>query len=495
MSYPSSRSTPGVSGDLSETPVSSDDPVRESAGEPSFDQFGFCEQLHRNIAAAGYKEPRPIQSASIPAALEGRDVLGLAQTGTGKTAAFALPILERILSRPGRGPRALVIAPTRELALQIEEEFLGFARSTRVKTVCVYGGVSERTQISKLRRRPDVVIACPGRLLDLMGRGEVTFESLETLVLDEADHMFDMGFLPDIRRIIRGLPHARQNLLFAATMPPEIRGLADVILEDPWVVELANTRPAETIAHALYPVEEKRKVDLLNHLLDEDGFYSAIVFTRTKYRAKRLALKLTRNKHKAIALQGNMSQAQRDRAMQGFRDGKFYVLVATDIVSRGIDVDQVSHVINYDIPGTPEAYTHRIGRTGRAERSGKAYTFVTADDVSSVHAIERKIGARIPRVRVEGFEGVEIPAASTRGGGSSRRSGKKSRGGGGGEQSRSGRPTRRGRRDFVGDGIRDDRKRRNRSGSSESTTSGNSKKSSRPTKSRRARTQRRSTKK
>jgi len=359
------------------------------------------------VRAAGFTQPRPIQLETIPAALEGADVLGLAQTGTGKTAAFALPMLDLLLDANEPGPRALVLAPTRELATQIDAEIQLLAQFTRLKTARVFGGVSMGAQITALRRRPEVVVACPGRLLDLMQRKVVRLDRVETLVLDEADHMFDMGFLPDIRRILAALPSDRQNLLFSATMPREIRKLADDVLTDPHVVELATTAPADTIEHALYPVAETNKRNLLQHILASDGCTSAIVFTRTKHRARRLAQQLDQAGHRAVGLQGNMSQGQRDRAMRSFRDRRCDILVATDIAARGIDVSDVSHVINYDVPNTPEAYTHRIGRTGRSETEGKACTFVTGDDWSWVRATERMIGEAIPRQQVANFTEVE----------------------------------------------------------------------------------------
>ena len=268
----------------------------------------------------------------------------------------------------------------------------------------MFGGVSAQRPDRGAAGRPEIVVACPGRLLDLLNRRAVRLDRIETLVLDEADHMFDMGFLPDIRRILAALPERRQNLLFSATMPKEIRRLADRLLRDPLVVELNHTRPLETIEHALYPVDERRKLDLLEHVLSSDDFGSAIVFTRTKHRAKRLAQQLDRSGHRAVALQGNMSQNARVRAMSGFREREFDVLVATDIAARGIDVEQVSHVINFDMPNTSDAYTHRIGRTGRAEREGKAYTFVTPDDHPMVREVERRLGSSIPRRKVEGIE-------------------------------------------------------------------------------------------
>ena len=330
-------------------------------------------------------------------------MLGLAQTGTGKTAAFALPILERLAAGRGKNPRALIIAPTRELAMQIHAEIELLGKYTGVRSMTVFGGVGAAPQVRALRARPDIVVACPGRLLDLMGSGDARLDGVEVLVLDEADHMFDMGFLPDIKRILKQLPERRQNLLFSATMPREIRALTDRVLRDPHVVELGHSMPAETIEHALYPVDQKRKADLLRLLLRGPDFKSAIVFLRTKHRARRLARDLERAGHRAIALQGNMSQSQRQRAMQGFRDGHYDVLVATDIAARGIDVAHVSHVINFDVPNTPDAYTHRIGRTGRAERSGKACTFVTHEDFAAIKAIERKIQMEIPRVDLREF--------------------------------------------------------------------------------------------
>jgi ATP-dependent RNA helicase RhlE len=382
----------------------------QSESATGFESFYLNHALLRGIFDVGFASPRPIQVETIPAALEGRDILGLAQTGTGKTAAFALPVLERLMaSRRRGGPRVLIVAPTRELVSQINEEIKALARFTRVKTVTVFGGVSAQPQIASLRKHPEIVVACPGRLLDLYQQGELPLNQVETLILDEADHMFDMGFLPDIRRIIAALPATRQNLMFSATMPNEIRHLAKGILNDPHIVDLNNSRPVSTIEHSLYPVEGGNKIDLLQHLCSEKGFVSAIVFTRTKYRAKRLAQRLARAGHRAVALQGNMSQSQRVKAMEGFRQRRFDILVATDIAARGIDVHQVSHVVNFDMPSTVDAYTHRIGRTGRAEREGKAYTFVTGDDRQLVGAVERRIGAPIPRKAVEGFAPIRFP--------------------------------------------------------------------------------------
>jgi ATP-dependent RNA helicase RhlE len=394
-----------------------------------FDRFGLHPSLLRGTDAAGFDTPRPVQDAASPAGLDGRDVLGLAQTGTGKTAAFALPLLQRILDTGRRGPQALVLAPTRELANQIDAEIRELASFTKVQTATIFGGVSQYNQVRALRRRPEIIVGCPGRVLDLLQQRELNLSEVEMLVLDEADHMFDMGFLPDVRKIMATLPRKRQNLLFSATMPREIRQLADELQRDPHVVELANSAPAETIDHALYAVKEDLKRDLLDVVLGEDDCESAIVFTRTKHRAKRLAEQLSRKGLRAVALQGNMSQGQRDRAMRGFRDGRFDILVATDIAARGIDVSDISHVINFDVPNTPEAYTHRIGRTGRSEREGTALTFVTRADSGWLRATERMIGEPITRCVAEGFgvEPVDGPDS-----GSSRSNGRQGRSGNGG---------------------------------------------------------------
>ena len=376
-----------------------------------FGRFGLHKSLYRGIAAAGFVEPRPIQVETLPAGLDGYDVLGLAQTGTGKTAAFALTLLHWILEEHRRGPCALVVAPTRELATQIAAEIRTLAKFTKLKTVTIFGGVSATNQVRMLRQDPDIVVGCPGRLLDLLQQGHLTLSRVDTLVIDEADHMFDMGFLPDIRKLLAALPDDRQNLLFSATMPKDVRHLADEMLDRPHVVELADAAPVATIDHALLPVAERRKRDLLEHVLRNDDCDSAIVFTRTKHRARRLALQLCKAGHRAVALQGNMSQNQRDRALSGFRARRFDILVATDIAARGIDVSGVSHVINFDVPNTPEAYTHRIGRTGRAELTGVACTFITHADLSWIRATERMIGKPIQRREVAGFS-MEAPVES-----------------------------------------------------------------------------------
>jgi len=380
--------------------------------ESGFDRFRLDAALTRGLQTAGFREPRPIQTGTIPACLEGRDVMGLAQTGTGKTAAFALPILQWLIEEPGEGPLVLILAPTRELATQIDAEIRTLAKFTDIKTVTVFGGMTARVQIQALRRRPQIVVGCPGRVLDLMQQRQLDLSQIETLVLDEADHMFDMGFLPDIRKILAALPNDRQNLLFSATMPKAIRELADRVLHEPHVVELAHTAPAEGIDHALYPIAEGRKRQLLDRILAEDDCETALVFTRTKHRAKRLALQLLRQGHRAVALQGNMSQPQRDRAMSGFRQRRFDILVATDIAARGLDVAGIDYVINFDPPSTPETYTHRIGRTGRSEASGKACTFVTREDSAWVRETERVLGARLPLREFPGFERETLATGS-----------------------------------------------------------------------------------
>ncbi|HKZ70716.1 MAG TPA: DEAD/DEAH box helicase, partial [Anaerolineales bacterium] len=340
----------------------------------NFDSFNFDPRVAAGIQALGYTEPTPIQAQAIPAILEGHDVMGLAQTGTGKTAAFVLPILQRLLNGPRRHVRALIVTPTRELAEQIHDAIGELGRQTRLRSVTVYGGVSMYSQTQKLNGGVEIVVACPGRLLDHLKQGQINLSQLEVLVLDEADRMFDMGFLPEVRKIIKHVPAKRQTLFFSATMPEDVRQLARDVLGDPKRVQIGETAPATTVSHAIYPVEPHLKTALLLELLHHTDTDSVLIFTRTKHRAKRLGEQLTKAGYKAASLQGNLSQNRRQEAMNGFRDGTFQILVATDIAARGIDVSQISHVINYDIPNTPEAYIHRIGRTGRAARSGDAFT-------------------------------------------------------------------------------------------------------------------------
>ncbi len=332
--------------------------------------------------------------------------MGLAQTGTGKTAAFALPILHRNIRKRSKATRTLILAPTRELANQIAEEIRMLSQFTNVSTFTVFGGTPLQKHVRGLKRRPDIVVGCPGRVLDLLNRGSLDLSQVDTLVLDEADHMFDMGFLPDLKRILAKLPAERQNLLFSATMPRAIRSLADQVLTDPHVVELAPSAPSERVEHYLYKVQEGAKGNLLKEVLSADDCSTAIVFMRTKHRAKRTAQQLAKLGKSAVALQGNMSQAQRDRAMAGFRQGKFDVLVATDIAARGLDVAGIDYVVNFDVPNTAEAYTHRIGRTGRSDASGKACTFVTPSDRAWVRSTERVLGSSIPIRKAPGDHGT-----------------------------------------------------------------------------------------
>jgi ATP-dependent RNA helicase RhlE len=370
----------------------------------SFEQFNLDARLMAGIKSAGFVNPTPIQKQAIPFILEGRDVMGLAQTGTGKTAAFMLPILQRLTQGPLRQMRALVIAPTRELAEQLNQATRDLARNTKIRSAAIYGGVNKGPQIKALRKGTEIIVATPGRLLDLTGDGHIDYANVEVFVLDEADRLFDMGFLPDIKRIIRKLPRERQTLFFSATMPKVIRRLANEELNNPQTVQIGAIRPAKTVSHALYPVTHKMKKNLLLHMLDTTSTGRVLIFTRTKYRARNLARDLKKKGYRAAALQGNMSQNQRRRAIDGFRKGKFDILAATDVAARGIDVDDISHVINFDMPDTTDAYTHRIGRTGRAHNEGQAFTFAVEDDEAMVRQIERTIGSAIERRRLEGFD-------------------------------------------------------------------------------------------
>jgi ATP-dependent RNA helicase RhlE len=369
-----------------------------------FQKFDFHPHVAAGVKAAGYVTPTPIQAQAIPPVMQGRDVMGLAQTGTGKTAAFVLPILERLMQGPRGRVRALVIAPTRELAEQIHQSVRSLGKETRLRSVTVYGGVSVHLQAEKLKRGAEIVVACPGRLLDHINQRTVALSHLEVLVLDEADRMFDMGFLPDIRRIMKHVPAKRQTLLFSATMPDDIRRLSREVLQEPVTVQIAHTAPADTVAHALYPVGQHLKTPLLLELLRHTDTDSVLVFTRTKHRAKRVAEQLVRAGYRTASLQGNLSQNRRQAALDGFRSGAYRILVATDIAARGIDVSSISHVINYDMPDTTDAYTHRIGRTGRAAKTGDAFTFITHEDEAMVHSIERVLGEKVERRFLEGFD-------------------------------------------------------------------------------------------
>ena len=368
-----------------------------------FKKFHLNAAVYEGVTSAGYVTPTPIQTQAIPVVMEGRDVMGLAQTGTGKTAAFALPILHRLM-QGGRGyVRALIIAPTRELAEQIHQAIQTLGSKTRLRSVTVYGGVNINPQIQKLMQGAEIVVACPGRLLDHIGQATINLSRLEVLVLDEADHMFDMGFLPDIRKILKRIPSERQTLLFSATMPEEIKRLAHETLRNPVIVQVGSGSPAVTVSHAIYPVSEHLKTGLLLELLHHTDTESVLIFTRTKHRAKRLGEQLVKAGYKAASLQGNLSQHRRQAALDGFRDGTFQVLVATDIAARGIDVSQISHVINFDIPNTVEAYIHRIGRTGRVARSGDAFTLVTSEDTVMVRTIEKVLHSQLERRTIENF--------------------------------------------------------------------------------------------
>jgi ATP-dependent RNA helicase RhlE len=370
----------------------------------SFKNFQLNPQIEAGIEAHGYTTPTPIQRQAIPHILQGRDVMGLAQTGTGKTAAFALPILQRLMSGPRRRVRALIVAPTRELADQIHESIDELGRATKLKSIAVYGGVNKNPQVQKLRQGAEIVVACPGRLLDLVDQGAADLSGIEVLVLDEADRMFDMGFLPDIRRITKQLPKKRQTLLFSATMPADILSLAKDILHDPATIRVGNDTPASTVSHALYPVEQHLKTSLLMELLRQTNTESVLVFTRTKHRTTRVAMQMKTAGFPVASLQGDLSQSKRQAAISGFRDGRYQILIATDIAARGIDVTRISHVINYDMPDTVEAYTHRIGRTGRAARAGDAFSFVTPQERELVGSIEHVLGERIERRTLEDFD-------------------------------------------------------------------------------------------
>lgn len=370
----------------------------------TFKQFNLDPRIMAGVQALGFDMPTPIQQQAIPPVMQGLDVMGLAQTGTGKTAAFVLPILQRLLTGPRGHVRTLILAPTRELAEQIHDAIGDLGKETGLRSATIYGGVSHHTQVMHLRRGVEIVVACPGRLLDHMEQGSIGLSKVEALVLDEADRMFDMGFLPDVRKILRQLPTRRQTLLFSATMPADVSRLAQDILREPVTVKVGHTQPVGTVSHALYPVAQHLKTALLMELLDHTDTESVLVFTRTKHRAKRLSEQLSKVGYSVSSLQGNLSQNRRQAALDGFRDGKYQILVATDIAARGIDVAQISHVINYDMPDTADAYTHRIGRTGRAAKTGDAFTLVTDEDEALVRTIERVMGSRLERRTVQGFD-------------------------------------------------------------------------------------------
>jgi len=370
----------------------------------SFETFNFHPSIMAGVQALGYITPTPIQIKSIPPIMQGRDLIGIAQTGTGKTAAFVLPILQRLLQGPRGRVRALIISPTRELAEQTCETINDLGRQTGLKSIPIYGGVSMEQQTRQLIKGVEIIAACPGRLLDHLWKGTVDLSHLEVLVIDEADRLFDMGFLPSIRGILQCILHRRQTLLFSATMPADIRRLVQEILHDPVTVQIGLSVPATTVSHALYPVKQHLKTALLKELLSKTETESVLIFTRTKHRAERVAQQLVRGGYRVTSLQGNLSQNQRQAALTGFRNGSIKILVATDIASRGIDVLDISHVVNYDMPDSTDAYIHRIGRTGRVGKAGDAFTLVTGEDTAMVRSLERLLDAPLERMTLKGFD-------------------------------------------------------------------------------------------
>jgi len=368
----------------------------------SFNNFGLSQEAVRGAQAMGFIDPTPIQLRAFPIILLGKDLIGTAQTGTGKTAAFALPILT-LLAKHGAF-RCLVLEPTRELAAQVETAFRDYGRFTDLRAALVHGGVGYGKQREELKRGVDVLVATPGRLLDLLEQRTMDLRQVNILVLDEVDRMLDMGFLPDVRRIVEKISTNRQTLLFSATLPPEIERLAAWVLRDPELVEIGVRRsPAETVTHAAYPVAAEQKFDLLMALLERTNFDSALIFCRTKHGADRIARQLKIGKHSVAVLHSNRTQRERVEALEGFKSGKYEVMVATDIASRGLDIAGVSHVINYDVPEHPEDYVHRIGRTGRAQNVGDAFTLMNGEELPALQAIERFIGQKIPRLKLENF--------------------------------------------------------------------------------------------
>jgi ATP-dependent RNA helicase RhlE len=372
----------------------------------SFQNLGLSDDVVHGVQSMGYLDPTPIQLRAFPLVLGGKDLIGASQTGTGKTAAFGLPLLT-ILQAHGPGPRILILEPTRELAAQVETAFRDYSRFSNIRTTVIYGGVGYGQQLKELKAGTDVLVATPGRLIDHLEQGNVKLDQIRHLVLDEADRMLDMGFMPDVRKIIDLCPRERQTLLFSATMPPEIARLTEWALREPERIEIGRqSTPATTITHALYPVAAVQKFDLLVELLKKTNFDSVLIFVRTKHAADRIAAQLKNSQHSVAVLHSNRTQNERQEALEGFRNGKYEVMVATDIASRGIDVAGISHVINYDVPQHTEDYVHRIGRTGRALAVGDAFTLMTAEEGPDVAAIERFIGQSIPRVKLENFKYV-----------------------------------------------------------------------------------------
>jgi len=405
-----------------------------------FSKLGLAPELVRGVQAMGYTEPTPIQLRAIPVVLSGRDLIASAQTGTGKTAAFALPVLNQLNAHQPGGPRVLVLEPTRELAAQVETAFRDFARFTNLRATVLHGGVGYGRQRSEVKAGTDIVVATPGRLMDFLQEGALKLGGLKILILDEVDRMLDMGFIHDVKRIIQRCPPQRQTLFFSATVPPEIAAVASFALKDPARVEIGVARSVTTsVQHAIYPVSAEQKFDLLQALLAKIDFNSVLIFSRTKHGADRIARRLREANHSVGVLHANRSQNQRIEALEGFRSGRYEVMVATDIAARGIDVAGVSHVINYDVPENPEDYVHRIGRTGRAQAVGEALTLSTPENAGDVRDIERFIGQQIPQLKLEGFEyrrgnPTAQPAEPRRGfgGGGGRSGGQGGRPGGGG---------------------------------------------------------------
>ncbi len=382
-----------------------------------FTELGLRPELLRAVDRAGYEIATPIQAQAIPAALEGRDLIACAQTGSGKTAAFLLPILQRLSTgRPTTAPRALVVTPTRELAAQIAGATRDYGRHLRLRSTAIFGGVGMKPQERQLREGLDLLVATPGRLLDHLGRAQVRLDRIETLVLDEADRMLDMGFLPAIRRILEALPPNRQNLFFSATMPKEAEALIRRTARNPVLIEVTpRATPVSTIRQVVHPVEMTGKKDLLSRLLDRAEMGPTLVFTRTKARANQLARRLEKSGRQVAAIHGNKSQNARTRALASFRDGRIDTLIATDIAARGIDVEGISHVINFDLPNVPEDYVHRIGRTARAGASGHAVSLAAPEEVGQLAAIERLVGKSIPRETVAGFgAALDTPSPAVR---------------------------------------------------------------------------------
>jgi ATP-dependent RNA helicase RhlE len=383
----------------------------------NFNQFNLDSRLNAGIKRAGYQIATPIQEKAIPAAIAGKDLIGTAQTGTGKTAAFVLPILHKLLKGQRNQTRALIVTPTRELAEQIHQAVRDLSVGTGLRSATVYGGVGAQPQIQAFQKGVEIIVACPGRLLDLYAKGQARLNRVEFLVLDEADRMFDMGFLPDVRRIVKAIPGKRQTLLFSATFEREVEKLARETLSRPERITVGLSRPAHTVSHALYPVPQHLKRVVLLELLKKTDTASVLIFTRTKHRARRLEQQIGKAGYRVTSLHSNRTQGQRQRALKGFKSGQFQIMVATDIAARGLDVESISHVINFDMPDTADAYIHRIGRTGRAERSGEAFTLITPDDADLIRKLERIMKQKLERRELDNVD-YSVPAppkiASTR---------------------------------------------------------------------------------